>query len=378
MSLRETFGKNNGSNTHRYDDVSRIFAQEGSGFDSFARNATNSFLGSNSPFETQPQAGATKATSQPNVTDIAPKQNFHINTVNAETLQTAGKSGAAITADPQSLVQQAQDVAHSYMETDRLIKATAIEAMKEAVGEGAAMQVAGQLGDGGVTHAQAAATVLDPTGVAGSVYAVLSAIRDEMKAFPPGKVEEVMALTLDKLRTSAEDIKQGRKPEIDIPDGLDFSKVDAKGLAAFFDRNPENDPVIQQVREIETAMNEVQDNQDFIEENEHRTGDPAEKWIDALANEDKGAIQTWENVAVNAAAVSDLSNPAGSDAIHMSAPTLATLNQSDVNEIIHGLLGEQRRIPDHLTAPDHNRESELHALTQQNMKPLMPLGGGMG
>ncbi|MCB1562535.1 MAG: hypothetical protein KDJ75_03085 [Alphaproteobacteria bacterium] len=376
MSLRETFGKNNGSNTHRYDDVSRIFAQKGSGFDSFARNATNSFLGSNSPFETRAQADAPKTVDQPDVTTFS-KENFHIDAVKPENLQTAGKPGAVVNADPQSLVQQAQDVAHSYMETDRLIKATAIEAMKEAVGEGAAMQVAGQLGDGGVTHAQAAATVLDPTGVAGSVYAVLSAIRDEMKAFPPGKVEEVMALTLDKLRASAEDIKQGRKPEIDIPDGLDFSKVDAKGLVEFFDRDIEKDPVIQQVREIETAMNEVQDNQDFIEENEH-SGDPAEKWIDALANEDKGAIKTWENVAVNADAVSNLSNPAGSDAIHMSAPTLATLNQSDVNEIIHGLLGEQRRVPDHLTAPDHNRESELHALTQQNLKPGLPLGGGMG
>lgn len=376
MSLKDAFSNSNGSRTHRYDDMS-IFAQKGSGFDTFAQNATKNFLGSNSPFETRPQADAAKTVDQPDVTTFS-KENFHIDAVKPENLQTAGKTGAAVSANPQSLVQQAQNVAHSYMETDRLIKATALEAMKEAVGEGAAMQASGQLGDGGITHAQAAATVMDPTGVAGSVYAVLSAIRDEMKSLPPGKVEEVMALTLDKLRASTEDIQQGRKPEIDIPDGLDFSKVDAKGLVAFFDRNPENDPVIQHVREIENAMNEVQDNQDFIEENEHRTGDPAEKWIDALANEDKGAIQTWEKTAIHADAVSNLSNPAGSATIKMSAPMLATLNQSDVNEIIHGLLGEERRLPDHLKVPDRDRESELHALTQQNMKPLMPLGGGMG
>jgi hypothetical protein len=373
MSLKETFGKNNGSRIHRYDDVNSIFAQK-SGFDSFARNATNNFLGSNSPFETRAQAGAAQTVDQPDVTAFS-KKNFHIDAVKPENLQTAGKTGAAVSTDPQSLGQQAQNVAQSYMETDRLIKATVIEAMKEAVGEGAAMQVAGQLGDGGITHAQAAATVVDPTGVAGSVYAVLSAIRDEMKSLPPGKVEEVMALTLDKLRASAEDIQQGRKPEIDIPDGLDFSKVDAKGLVDFFDRNPEDDPVIQQARAIETALDAVQDNKDYVDENEHRAGDPAEKWIDALANDDEGAIKTWENVAVNADAVSNLSNPAG-HAINMNAPMLAALNQSDANEIIHGLLGEQRRLPDHLKT--YNRESELHALAQQNMKPTLPLGGGMG
>lgn len=192
--------------------------------------------------------------TQLDVTDFSSNKTFHVPNVKTE-----------MPSGTQSIESVRQDVAaveQDYVQQDQLVKQTFFDAMKQTVGAEMTAQIAYQLMPGdGVTKMNAITTMLDPTGVAGSIYAVLDTIHAENKRVPNDVLNAAIEKTMSALRQagSPSSIIDGdtSAPKISIPEGLDFEDVSAQAMREFIERDVSQDQVMQDVQVAYATLDEL-------------------------------------------------------------------------------------------------------------------------
>lgn len=244
-------------------------------------------------FSSKPSLNTPRNTSPektPTVVDFTKNKNFHLPDIKPANKTSSAKVNAQETNTAETR-QEVSTVKQDYMKTNDLIASTMVEGMKHVAGADTAHKIGAQLiFSGGSTKTQAAITIADPSGTAGSIYTILSTLRDENKNVPPAEISRILDETATVLREASEAVAKGEKPAIPIPEGLDFADVTGAEMRAFLERDPMKDPIMQDAQKIEIALDDIDENNSRIKGHEHRDGDQVEKAITALETNNNGAI----------------------------------------------------------------------------------------
>lgn len=248
-------------------------------------NAFNAFRSTPEPDNSANPVDVTNFTDKDFHVDAAPVQ--------MDSVAMAGAEATDVSAQQASL----DAVETDYMNTNDLITNTIFaQAMMEVHGRADGAQMMGQLlPDGGVTKIQAAVSMVDPTGVVGSVWATIDAVYSENKNVAPGALQEAVSATLDKLQaqeqyqkmTAEEQAMAGPPPlDITIPQGISFEGVNAQQMLGFLQRDVDNDRVMQDIALARTALDDVEQNNKLIASQDHVLGDQHAKAVFAAAHGD--------------------------------------------------------------------------------------------
>lgn len=191
-------------------------------------------------------------------------QNFKVDAISSvDASSAAGVQGPDVTTNIDD-IQKAQD---NYMQADQEIKANVMAVIEDVMGpeDGKAFS-AHLFPDGAPTKMQAAAVVVDPTGIAGSIYSVVNAVQEQNARFGTQETREVMDKVLNQLQEAHNQEQQqtvfDTKPPFKPPyDGYNFDDVNAKQLTDFCQRDVTQDPIMQ-------TLEDSMDNAKAIKANE--------------------------------------------------------------------------------------------------------------
>lgn len=225
-------------------------------------------------------------TASPDVTNFT-DQKFHVDAAQAApAVAASGVQGPDIALNEQDI----KTTQANYMQADADIKEIVVDAINEVMGPEQGGKFTEHIFPGGApTKLQAGATMLDPTGVAGSIYSVLNAVAKQADRFGSQETLEVLDKVLNKLQEANNpSIQNAMNNENYFPpkEGYDFSGISAKELLDFLERKPEQDPIMRELQQSLDTIDGIKDNAAYNEE--HKADFAEERFIqgDASALED--------------------------------------------------------------------------------------------
>lgn len=195
-------------------------------------------------------------------------ESFSVDTISGVDMSSAaGVQGPDIKTNIAD-IEKAQD---RYMQADQEIKANIVAAIEEVMGPEGGKEFAAHLfPDAAPTKMQAAAVVVDPTGIAGSIYSVVNAVQEQNSRFGTQETREVMDKVLNQLQEAHNQEQQqtvfDTKPSFKLPyEGYNFEDVNAQQLTDFCQRDVTQDPVMQSLEDSMDNARAIEANQDYNE-----------------------------------------------------------------------------------------------------------------
>ncbi|MAE50681.1 MAG: hypothetical protein CMH27_02610 [Micavibrio sp.] len=264
----------------------------------------------------QNMGGEKSVHTQLNVTDFT-KTNFSHNAISKmDASSAADVQGPDVNTDP----GEAMRVQSNYMQADTEIKANIEAAVTEVLGPEQGKEFIGQIFPAaGATKVQAAATMVDPTGIAGSIYSVVSAVQEQNARFGTEETRQILDQALNQLQEASKQEQMrtvfDTTPPFELPyPEYNFDAVqNGNQLLQFCQRDVSQDPVMQQTQaSIDNAKaNEAQINYNEAHMGENATASRVEAELSA-GNEEfmktiaGGDSLTAENMETYASAAVDM------------------------------------------------------------------------
>lgn len=169
-----------------------------------------------------------------------------------------------------ALSQQPERTMDNYMQANAEIKSIVVNAMNEVLGPEEGDRFAEHVFSGGApTKVQAAATMLDPTGVAGSIYSVLNAVAAQADRYGNQETLEILDRVLNQLQQSNNPQIQNalnNRNYFPAPEGYNFDGITAKELLDFLERNPHQDPIMRQLQQSLDTIDGIRENAAYNQE----------------------------------------------------------------------------------------------------------------
>ncbi len=203
---------------------------------------------------------AAEASAGPQIalTDIMPNTNFHVPDV---TPQNDINPDLKVTQTPQDTARHRQDVGaveSEYLKQNQIAMNVIAETMQEVDPKNGAAVFKAIFPQAEATKSQAVATAADPTGIMGSVAAVINAIRSESKRPDDSKINAVLEQTLAKLHEESVQAQQAGYTAYGPKTNFNFDKIQTpKQLLDFIQRDPKQDPVMREVADAYDAIDDM-------------------------------------------------------------------------------------------------------------------------
>ena len=282
-----------------------------SSFASASANSTNLF---NLGLTTQAVPEKTDNVRDLDVTDFARNKNFHID---ASAMPKASVQAAGVeNVNADALRGQCQAVKADYLDTNAQIENYATDVAKHCFGAEEGTQLMDQITPGGgPTHKQAFMTMIDPTGTVGAIASAATAINSQMNRI----MDQDVLAQLDEMLGKIQEASRAQHEQqigVDVaadlppppPPGIEFDGIEAAELLKFFDRNVEDDPVMQEIADIEIALDDFDRQMEYKVAHDHQvvTADKI-----AVASDDELLEMTGgDAVAAYAVEMTGLDQPA--------------------------------------------------------------------
>lgn len=195
-------------------------------------------------------------------------QNFKVDAISSvDASSAAGVQGPDVATNLDD-IQRAQD---NYLQADQEIKANVMAAIEDVMGpeEGKAFS-AHLFPDAAPTKMQAAAVMVDPTGIAGSIYSVVNAVQEQNARYGTQETREVMDKVLNQLQEAHNQEQQqtvfDTKPAFKPPyEGYNFDNVNTQQLIDFCQRDVTQDPIMQSLEDSMNNAKAIEANADYNE-----------------------------------------------------------------------------------------------------------------
>lgn len=195
------------------------------------------------------------------LTNLLPNQTFHfdkptaVNNLNmqgpeVENVSTeAGRSNVmAVQQDYQSLNQQVMGMFQ--------------DAMVDALGHEAGSKLAGQIfPTDGPGKGQAVLTMVDPTGIGGSLYYAKGQIEAEMDRIGNADVLMQLSETIGAIQAAYDTHESGGQPPFTIVPELDPTALTPENMLAFIQRDVSQDPIMRETNEALATYDKIDEQQ---------------------------------------------------------------------------------------------------------------------
>lgn len=328
-------------------------------FASASANPSNLF---NMGLSTNAVPEKTDTVRQLDVTDFARNKNFHIDASAMPKASVQAAGVANVNAD--ALRGQCQAVKADYLDTNAEIQNYATDVAKHCFGAKEGTHLMDQITPGGgPTHKQAFLTMADPSGTVGAIASAATAINSQMNRV----MDQDVLAQLDEMLGKIQEASRAQHEQqigVDVaadlppppPPGIEFDGITPQELLKFFDRNVEDDPVMQEIADIEVALDDFDRNMDYKVAHDHQvvTADKI-----AVASDDELLEMTGgDAVSAYAVEMTGLTEPAPmvlaakaeyidaqfatahelkaglADVVHTKTPTPAFNREADVQKLL--------------------------------------------
>ena len=244
-----------------------------SSFASASVNNTNLF---NLGLSTQAVPEKTDNIKDVDVTDFARNKNFHID---ASAMPKASVQAASVeNVNADALRGQCQAVKADYLDTNAEIQNYATDVAKHCFGAEDGTKLMDQITPGGgPTHKQAFMTMMDPTGAVGAIASAATAINSQMNRIMDNDVLAQLDEMLGKIQEASR-AQHEQQIGVDVaadlppppPSGIEFDGIQPEELLKFFERNVDDDPVMQEIADIEVALDDFDRQMEYKVAHDHQ------------------------------------------------------------------------------------------------------------
>lgn len=322
---------------------------------------------------------------QIDVTDIAVDKTFHVELPKNLSVTSVQGPNVDSGVDLGKMRASVETVRQDYLDTDAMIKDVVIQGAHQVMDKEAGDHLMCQIiPKGGPTHLQAAATMADPSGACGGLWSALNSMQQARNATPPPVMLEQMAKILSCIQEASHNQAHGgleegqsQKPQLKIPEGLDFSGITPDELMGFMQRQVEDDPVMQETKKALDALDHFEKNEQQAEENDDQVVTVA-KIEESIESGDAGRLAklVGNDKAENVKAYSAFAVEFIGTGMKDMPQVVLSRNQPDPSEELKTVADIQRQLEELAAAAkmplsDFNREAELQQVANYNSRPGM-------